>query len=101
MIDTVTGVDSTRLTMSLATAWRHRRCQAEEVAAQEIASFVEAVEESHTKVLVQFDEKEIEEDLDGKVVKTSRLLVVFSSPWLQKEQLMSAIPLHGKTGKFA
>ena len=100
MIDTVTGVDTTRLTMSLATAWRHRRSEAEEVAAQEIASFLEAVEESGTKILVQFDEKEIEEDIAGKVVKKSRLVVVFSSPWLQREQLMYAIPLHGKTGKF-
>ena len=100
MIETVTGVDSTRLTMSLGTAWRHRRSEAEEVAAQEIASFVEAVEESDTKILVQFDEKEIEEDIAGKVVKKSRLVVVFSSSWLQREQLMYAIPLHGKTGKF-
>ena len=42
MIGTVSGVDPTRLTMSLATAWRHRRSEAEEVAAQEIASFLEA-----------------------------------------------------------
>ena len=100
MIDTLTGVDSTRLTMSLATAWRHRRSEAEEVAAEEIASFLEAVQESGTKILVQFDEKECEEDIAGKVVKRRRLVAVFSSPWLQREQLMCAIPLHGKTGEF-
>ena len=72
--------------MSLATAWRHRRSEAEEVAAQEIASFLEAVEESGSNILVQFDEKEIEEDIGGKVVKKSRLVVVFSSPWLQRER---------------
>ena len=68
------------------------------MAAQGIASFPEAVEESGTKILVQFDKKEIEEDIAGKVVKKSRLVVVFSSPWLQRDRLMRAILLHGKTG---
>ena len=49
-------------------------------------------------MLVQFDEKEFMEDIDGKVVKRSRLAVVLSSPWLQREQLVSVLPLESKTG---
>ena len=35
-----------------------------------------------------------------KVEKKSRLVVVFYSPWLQREQLICAIPMEGKTGKL-
>ena len=68
------GVDSTRLEMSLSTAWRHRRSEAEQIAAEEISSFVEAVKESKTKIMVQFDEKELEHDFDGKVTFWEKLL---------------------------
>ena len=64
-----TGVDSTQLEMSLSTAWRHRRSEAEHLAATEISSFMEAVQESATRILVQFDEKELEQDIDGKVIE--------------------------------
>ena len=94
----LSGVDSTRLPMSLSTAWRDRRSQAEFIAEEEIESFFCAVQDSGDRVLVQFDEKELEEDIDGKVVKRSRLAVVFSSPWLQREQLVSVLPLESKTG---
>ena len=53
--------------MSLSTAWRHRRCEAEEIAQQEISTFTEQVEQSGLPVVVQFDEKELEEDIGGKV----------------------------------
>ena len=103
----------TQLEMSLSTAWRHRRSEAEHLAATEISSFMEAVQESATRILVQFDEKDLEQDIDGKVIeienqslkeparqvlKQIRLVVVFTSPWLNREQLISAIPLEGKTG---
>ena len=84
------------------------------MAATEISSFMEAVQESATRILVQFDEKELEQDIEGKVIeienqslkfepdrqvlKQIRLVVVFTSPWLNREQLISAIPLEGKTG---
>ena len=84
--------------MSLSTAWRDRRSQAEFIAEEEIESFFCAVQDSGDRVLVQFDEKELEEDIDGKVVKRSRLAVVLSSPWLQREQLVSVLPLESKTG---
>ena len=64
-----TGVDSTQLEMSLSTAWRHRRSEAEHLAATEISSFMEAVQESATRILVQFDEKELEQDIVGKVIE--------------------------------
>ena len=48
--------------------------------------------------MVQFDEKELEEDIDGKLVKRVRLAVVFSSPWLELEQLICVIPMDCKTG---
>ena len=64
-----TGVDSTQLEMSLSTAWRHRRSEAEHLAATEISSFMEAVQESATRILVQFDEKELEQDIEGKVIE--------------------------------
>ena len=64
-----TGVDSTQLEMSLSTAWRHRRSEAEHLAATEISSLMEAVQESATRILVQFDEKELEQDIDGKVIE--------------------------------
>ena len=50
-----TGVDSTQLEMSLSTAWRHRRSDAEHLAATEISSCMEAVQELGTRILVQFD----------------------------------------------
>ena len=53
--------------MSLSTAWRHRRSEAEEIAQQEISNFVEQVEQSGMPVIVQFDEKDLEEDIAGKV----------------------------------
>ena len=84
--------------MSLSTVWRDRRSQAEFTAEEEIESFFSAVQESGDRVLVQFDDKELEEDIDGKVVKRSRLAVVLSSPWLQREQLVSVLPLESKTG---
>ena len=55
--------------MSLSTAWRHRRSEAEHLAATEISSFMEAVQESATRILVQFDEKELEQDIVGKVIE--------------------------------
>ena len=64
-----TGVDSTQLEMSLSTAWQHRRSGAEHLAATEISSFMEAVQESATRILVQFDEKDLEQDIDGKVIE--------------------------------
>ena len=67
MIVSSLGVAADELEMSLSTAWRHRRSQAEDIAHQEIASFVEKVEESKMPIVVQFDEKELEEDIDGKV----------------------------------
>ena len=63
----VPGVDSTRLEMSLSTAWRTRRSDAEQVSSDEITSFMESVEQSGSKILVQFDEKDLEHDIDGKV----------------------------------
>ena len=54
--------------MSVSTAWRHRRSDAEQVSSDEITSFMESVEESGTRILVQFDEKDLEHDLDGKVL---------------------------------
>ena len=59
------GVAADELEMSLSTAWR--RSQAEDIAHQEITSFVEKVEESRMAIVVQFDENELEEDIDGKV----------------------------------
>ena len=59
----------TQLEMSLSTAWRHRRSEAEHMAATEISSFMEAVQESATRILVQFDEKELEQDIEGKVIE--------------------------------
>ena len=66
-----TGVDSTQLEMSLSTAWRHRRSEAEHLAATEISSFMEAVQESATRILVQFDEKDLEQDIDGPEFEVS------------------------------
>ena len=57
--------------MSLSSAWRHRRAQAEQLGCHEIEAFVEAVAEVDSRILVQFDEKEIEHDLDGKVKSVS------------------------------
>ena len=37
---------------------------------------------------------------DIKVEKKNRLVIVFYSPWLQREQLMRAIPMEGKSGKI-
>ena len=68
--------------MSLSSTWRDRRSQAEFLAEEEIDGFFRAVQESGDRILVQFDEKELEEDIEGKVVKRSRLVVVVSSPWL-------------------
>ena len=95
-----TGVDSksTTLEMSLSTAWRDRRSGAEQLAGEEIASFFAQVQESGDRILVQFDEKELEEDIDGKLVKRVRLAVVFCSPWLKLEQLICVIPKDCKTG---
>ena len=59
------GVAADELEMSLSTAWR--RSQDEDIAHQEITSFVEKVEESRMAIVVQFDENELEEDIDGKV----------------------------------
>ena len=84
--------------MSLSTAWRDRRAVTEGLAGEEIAAFFDQVQESGDRILVQFDEKEVEEDIDGKLVKRNRLAVVFSSPWLKLEQLICAIPLDSKTG---
>ena len=67
----ITGVDSSQLAMSLSSAWRHRRAQAEQLGCHEIEAFVEAVAEADSRILVQFDEKEIEHDLDGKVKSVS------------------------------
>ena len=67
MIGLSLGVAADELEMSLSTAWRHRRSQAEDIAHQEITSFVEKVEESRMAIVVQFDENELEEDIDGKV----------------------------------
>ena len=93
-----TGVDSTTLKMSLSTAWRDMRSGAEQLAGEEIAAFFAQVQESGDRILVQFDEKELEEDLDGKLVKRVRLAVVFCSPWLKLEQLICVIPMDCKTG---
>ena len=98
MIFSFIGVDSTTLEMSLSTAWRDRRAVTEEIAGDEIAAFFDQVQESGDRILVQFDEKEVEEDIDGKLVKRIRLAVVFSSPWLQLEQLICAIPIDSKSG---
>ena len=57
--------------MSLSSAWRHCRAQAEQLGCHEIEAFVEAVAEADSRILVQFDEKEIEHDLDGKVKSVS------------------------------
>ena len=88
-----TGVDSTTLEMSLSTAWRDRRSGAEQLAGEEIASFFAQVQESGDRILVQFDEKELEEDIDGKLVKRVRLAVVFCSPWLKLEHPICVIPM--------
>ena len=64
----ITGVDSTMLELSLSSAWRYRRADAEQVASAEITSFMEAVKQSGTRIVVQFDEKEIEHDIGGKVI---------------------------------
>ena len=95
-----TGVDSksTTLEMSLSTAWRDRQSGAEQLAGEEIAAFFAQVQESGDRILVQFDEKELEEDIDGKLVKRVRLAVVFCSPWLKLEQLICVIPMDCKTG---
>ena len=95
-----TGVDSksTTLEMSLSTAWRDRRSGAEQLAGEEIAAFFAQVQESGDRILVQFDEKELEEDIDGKLVKRVRLAVVFCSSWLKLEQLICVIPMDCKTG---
>ena len=93
-----TGVDSTTLEMSLSTAWRDRRALTEQLASAEIDAFFAQVQESGDRILVQFDEKELEEDIDGKLVKRVRLAVVFSSPWLKLEQLICVIPMDCKTG---
>ena len=39
------------------------------MAATEISSFMEAVQESATRILVQFDEKELEQDIEGKIIE--------------------------------
>ena len=93
-----TGVDSTTLEMSLSTAWRDRRALTEQLASAEIDAFFAQVQESGDRILVQFDEKELEEDIDGKLVKRVRLAVVFASPWLKLEQLICVIPMDCKTG---
>ena len=87
--------------MSLSSTWRDRRSQAEFLAEEEIDGVFRAVQESGDRILVQFDEKELEEDIEGKVVKRSRLVVVVSSPWLQREQLVSVLPLESKTGALS
>ena len=55
----ITGVDSTMLELSLSSAWRYRRADAEQVASAEITSFMEAVKQSGTRIVVQFDGKKI------------------------------------------
>ena len=67
----ITGVDSSQLAMSLSSAWPHHRAQAEQLGCHKIEAFVEAVAEADSRILVQFDEKEIEHDLDGKVKSVS------------------------------
>ena len=91
-------MDSTRLEMSLSTTWRDRQSQAEAIAAEEIYSFFREVQPAGDRILVQFDEKEVEEDIAGKVVKRARLAVILSFPWLQREQLIFVIPMERKTG---
>ena len=66
----LSGVDSTRLPMSLSTAWRDRRSQAEFIAEEEIESFFCAVQDSGDRVLVQFNEKELEVILTGILIST-------------------------------
>ena len=63
----LSGVAVDELELSLSTAWRHRRSQAEDIAHQEIVGFVDQVEASGQPIVVQFDEKELEEDIAGKV----------------------------------
>ena len=84
--------------MSLSTTWRDRQSQAEAIAAEEIYSFFREVQPAGDRILVQFDEKEVEEDIAGKVVKRARLAVILSFPWLQREQLIFVIPMERKTG---
>ena len=107
----ITGVDSSQLAMSLSSAWHHRWAYAEQIACHKIEVFVEAVAVVYSRILVQFDKKDIEHDLDDKiksvrgsydikVEKKNRLMIVFYSPCLQREQGMRAIPMDGKSGKI-
>ena len=59
----------------------------------------EEVKRKKAKVIVHFDEVDVEQGLGGVRKKQARLAVLVSSPALDKnDQLLSAVPLDSKSG---
>ena len=92
------GINSTEMDLSLSSAWRHRRKDEEIIANEQINKVKKDIEEKDIKIVLQFDEKELEEDISGEVKKVSRMVVMITSPFLERDQFLAAIPLEGKTG---
>ena len=92
------GIDSTKMDLSLSSAWRHRRQDEEIISSEQLDKVKEDIKEKDIKIVLQFDEKELEEDMAGEVKKMSRLVVMINAPFLERDQFLAAIPLEGKTG---
>ena len=93
------GVDSTKMDLSLASAFRYRRQQAGQVADQALQNAAQEVIEKNSKIFVHFDTKLMEQDFDGVLQTVERLAVIVSSPVLENDQLLCAFPLESGTGE--
>ena len=92
------GIDSTEMDLSLSSAWRHRRQDEEIIANEQLDKVKKEIKDKDIKIVLQFDEKELEEDIAGEVKKMSRLVVMITAPFLERDQFLAAIPLEGKSG---
>ena len=92
------GIDPCEMQLSLSSALRYRHRATRGIAEDRLTEVAQKVIDSKAKILIHYDTKIIEEDLEGEVQKIERLVVAISSSALEREVLLCAFPLESGTG---
>ena len=85
--------------LSLASTLRYRRRATSCIAEERLEEVAHKVINNNAKILIHYDTKIIEEDLEGVKTKTERLVIAMSSSVLDREVLLCALPMESGTGE--
>lgn len=83
----------------MASCLRYRHQEAHGLAQDRLQDAAAKIKAANAKCFIHYDTKQIEEDLDGIKKKVERLVIVLSSPALDRPVLLIAFPLEDGKGE--